>query len=303
MKPQLSVILCSHNPRPAYLQECLAALRAQTLPSTEWELLLIDNASSPTLRSSVELNWHPQARIILEPHLGLTHARLCGFAHASADTYVLVDDDNVLASHYLENVLSILQRHPRLGVCGASITGQFELEPPQWILQDLIYLAVRPLKERSIAETPSQGFLTPAGAGMVVTRAVASYYEKLIAQDKRRQTLDRQGQILASCGDTDLALCAWDMQLGIGHFPELQLTHLIPKERLCLSYMVKLHEGMAYSEAFLQRLRGTAAKKNISCWRRWKTWLRIYLKEPKEKRALYRAHLRGRAKAKREAFS
>ena len=47
-----SVIVCTHNPRLIYLRRVLEALRSQTLPLEQWELLLIDNASSELLTST-----------------------------------------------------------------------------------------------------------------------------------------------------------------------------------------------------------------------------------------------------------
>ena len=58
--PELSVILCTHNPRAAFLAETLAGLRAQTLPPERWELLVVDNASNQPLVP--DLAWHPRAR-------------------------------------------------------------------------------------------------------------------------------------------------------------------------------------------------------------------------------------------------
>jgi hypothetical protein len=49
MQAPLSVILCTHNPRPDYLSRVLASLRGQTLPAEQWEFLLIDNASRQPL--------------------------------------------------------------------------------------------------------------------------------------------------------------------------------------------------------------------------------------------------------------
>ena len=46
----ISVIVCSHNPRDAYLIRCLNGLRSQTLDMKSWELLLIDNASDQPLK-------------------------------------------------------------------------------------------------------------------------------------------------------------------------------------------------------------------------------------------------------------
>jgi glycosyltransferase involved in cell wall biosynthesis len=51
----LSVIVCTHNPRQDYLARALAALRDQTLPTNEWELLVVDNASDIHLARTIDL--------------------------------------------------------------------------------------------------------------------------------------------------------------------------------------------------------------------------------------------------------
>src|SRR5258708_24159047 len=53
---EFSVIICAHNPRPQYLRRVLEALRSQTLPKQEWELLLIDNLSSIPLMPNWDLS-------------------------------------------------------------------------------------------------------------------------------------------------------------------------------------------------------------------------------------------------------
>ena len=74
---QISVIVCTHNPRPHYLTRVLEALRDQTLPIEQWELLIIDNAShQPLTETSWDLSWHPRARIVREEELGIAAARV-----------------------------------------------------------------------------------------------------------------------------------------------------------------------------------------------------------------------------------
>src|SRR5690348_12350374 len=99
----LSVIICTHNHRLEYLSRTLEALRVQTLPMAEWELLLIDNASRSAVAASVNLTWHPNARHIREEVLGLTPARLRGIQEARGKLVVFVDDDNLLDPDYLTN--------------------------------------------------------------------------------------------------------------------------------------------------------------------------------------------------------
>src|SRR4051812_49081425 len=105
--PGVSVIICAHNPRPDYLQRALDALKAQSLPQPQWELLLIDNASKEPLASAYDLSWHSRARHIRENELGLTAARLCGIRESTGELLVFVDDDNVLAPDYLANAWEI----------------------------------------------------------------------------------------------------------------------------------------------------------------------------------------------------
>jgi hypothetical protein len=57
---KLSVIICTHNPRPDYLARTLDALRLQTTGMAEWELLLIDNGSHPAVAALTSLTWHPK---------------------------------------------------------------------------------------------------------------------------------------------------------------------------------------------------------------------------------------------------
>src|SRR5438477_5088662 len=117
----LSVIVCSHNPRPDYLRRVLHSLEAQTLPRSKWELLLVDNASSERLADTWDLSWHSRHAHVREDELGLTPARLRGTAEASGELLAFVDDDNILAPDYLERAFALVGAYPYLGVVGAGV--------------------------------------------------------------------------------------------------------------------------------------------------------------------------------------
>jgi len=57
--------------------------------------------------------------------------------------------------------------------------------------------------------------------------------------------------MLGSGGDSDMALCGFDLGLGAGRFPELELTHLIPAQRLTMEYLEGLYEGFGYGGTVL----------------------------------------------------
>ncbi|MEM9284228.1 MAG: glycosyltransferase family 2 protein, partial [Verrucomicrobiota bacterium] len=111
---RISVVICTHNPRMDYLYRTLDGLRGQSLPTSEWELVIVDNKSNDPLTRRVDLSWHKVSRVVREQNLGLTPARLRGIQETIGDIVVFVDDDNILAESYLSNVLRIHREHPFL---------------------------------------------------------------------------------------------------------------------------------------------------------------------------------------------
>ncbi|MDP0499563.1 MAG: glycosyltransferase [Verrucomicrobiota bacterium JB022] len=252
--PRISIILCTRNPRADYLEAVLAALRQQTLEPSAWELIVIDSASDRPLASQVDLVWHPAARVIRLDQPGLTPARLAGFAAAKADLLLMVDDDNVLAPDYLAEAVRIGEACPWVGAWGGNVCLVFEQSPPDWLERYRGLLAERTF-DRVYWSNDYLNAKVPCGAGMVLRRAVAQAYQQRTLADPARQALDRSGDSLLSDGDTDLALTACDVGLGVGAFPSLTLQHLIPARRLTLEYINNLHAAMITSGLTLRALR------------------------------------------------
>lgn len=252
----LSVIICTHNPREDYLRRTLEALEKQTLPKDQWELLLIDNASVEPLAGKWDLSWHPGARHIREDELGLTPARLRGIRESEGELLVFVDDDNLLEHDYLAIATTLMTERPWLGAIGGSIRGEFEVPPSEEVRCMLPGLALVEVNSQAWARcggSEARGF-APCGAGMVVRQCVAEHYFRKLAGDPLRRGFDRKGSSLASGGDTDMALCACELGLAVGRFPQLRMTHLIPPGRLEKSYLLRLAEDLAFSDAVLQYL-------------------------------------------------
>lgn len=252
---RISVIICSYNPRPAYLNRVLDALRAQTLFLSLWELLLVDNRSAQPLSAQFDLSWHPHARHLREDALGLTRARLCGIAAAQGQLIVFVDDDNVLSPDYLAICDQIANGFPFLGAWGGQATPELEI-PPEFAKHYLDHLAIRSFDKVSWANIPFCSAAAPYGAGMCVRAEVANAYFAATTSSELALGLDRVGSRLISAGDYDLAFTACDLGLGTGLFPALNLIHLIPKERLQKKYLLRLLEAQVYSYTLLRYRRG-----------------------------------------------
>jgi len=254
---RLSVIVCTHNPRPDYLDRCLAALRAQSLAAERWELLVIDNVCDPPLAPRLQLDWHVDARILREDVLGLTPARLRGIREAAGELLVFVDDDNVLASDYLERALRVAAEKPFLGAWSGACEPEFDAPPPAWLRRYWGHMALRQVDHDLWSNSARSPETLPCGAGLCVRRDVAGRYLMLNLTGKRSFQLDRAGQSLVSGGDQDLAACACDLGYGVGVIAALRLTHLIPAGRLTLEYQARLAEGIYFSAVILAFLRGS----------------------------------------------
>lgn len=253
--PDLSVIICTHNPRPDYLRRTLAALKAQKLSMDQWELLLIDNASQPPVASLYDLAWHPQGRHVREDALGLTPARLRGIHEASGQWLIFVDDDNVLAENYLTTAMSLAAQHPTLAVLGAgTLQPEFEIPPPPELKNLLFMLALREAGAPCWGNNPKDAASMPCGAGLCVHRHTAGQYVALTERLQMNRVLDRKGKQLFSHGDDLFSWAAAESGQGFGVFPELRITHLMAAGRLNQEYFLKLIYFSAFSHCILHFL-------------------------------------------------
>jgi len=164
-----------------------------------------------------------------------------------------VDDDNVLAPDYLQQVVRLFAEHPRVGALGGRSVPEFEREPVAWEREFLDLLSVRDLGD---APHLSQGLrppgaaqneypvdAAPIGAGMALRRTAAQAW--LEAGDTGLS--DRRGGELTSSGDNDIVLTVMEHGWEVGYFPELSLLHLIPAGRLEAAYLARLNRGIQKS--------------------------------------------------------
>lgn len=245
----ISVCICTHNPRRDYLTRVIEALAAQTLDPDAWELVMIDNRSDEPVGSWVDLTAIRNARIVSEERLGLTHARLKGINEARGEVLVFVDDDNLLQTGYLEHARRIMQEKPFLGAIGGRCRGEFEITPPRWSWHYWPYLAVADHGEHALYTFHRNTYQSwyPYGAGLVIRRALAEHYSAQLALSPERRKMDRCGDSLNSAGDIDMVLTVMDAGSAIGFFPELLLKHIIPAERLKLAYLKRMIYHANYS--------------------------------------------------------
>jgi len=276
----ISVIIPTRNPHIGRLQRTLDGLSAQILSRDEWELLIVDNGSTPPLATALPAN--TPGRIVHEPRAGLTRARLSGLKATKGDILVFVDDDNILAPDFLAHVRDIFLEYPRLGAAGGPVSPAFEQSPPDWTREFFGLLALRDLGPAPIIATGGPDAVwpecSPVGAGLCIRRAAVERYAEALVGDPDRLALDRRGDELTSGGDNDLVFTALHAGWDIGYFPQLALTHLIPSGRLEARYLARLNQGIQRSWVRVLALHGQKPWPAIPRWsvplRSSRAWVR-----------------------------
>ena len=166
----ISVIICTHNPRRKYFSRVVDALRKQTLPHEQWEIVVVDNFSQEPVSTAYDFSWHAHARVVREGKLGLTPARLRGIREAKGELLVFVDDDNVLDSDFLEVALRVSHERPYLGSWSGQCRPGFEEPPPEWTRRYWGNLVIREFDGDRWSNLPRLPDTMPCGAGLCVRR-------------------------------------------------------------------------------------------------------------------------------------
>jgi glycosyltransferase involved in cell wall biosynthesis len=249
--PLTSVLISTHNPHRGRLARTLESIFAQTLSSREWELVVVDNASTPPLDATeIGLTRYSHARLVRENRLGLLFGRLAGIDNSKGELILFCDDDNVLAADFLACAVAIFSTHPRLGNASGKSLPEFEVRPPAWITEFEGCLALRNFgSERHIGNswTGSYPDFAFGGGGSVFRREALGPFIAAFKRGADIGILGRTGKNLASGEDNCFILSVIKAGFSVGYFPELVMTHLIPAHRLDKKYLGRLNHGIAKS--------------------------------------------------------
>lgn len=295
------VAICTFNPNIEVLAETLRALRNQTMPSDQWDLLIVDNASTNGFHNQASIDWHPSAKIVSEPTPGVFHARKRAIhvAQEQGNPLVLfVDDDNRLNADYICNGLLIHSNDKRLGCWGGQLIADYAKPPPPWFAPFEKYIAVYAFDQEIVSNSFSGNYdIFPPTAGMFIHTSIALAYYEAISGDPLRRVLGSMSTIQIRGEDTDMALYVLDKGFTIGRFPTLRLRHFIPENRTTLDYLQKTIHGIAAAITIIEYLRGKPLTKNKLSKRVLNLWRRIRLPEPHK--SIFSAELDGVQTARR----
>lgn len=200
--PRVSVVIPAYN-RPALLAEAVASVRAQTL--TDWELVIVDDASVPALALDVE---DDRIRFIRNPaSQGGAASKSIGIKAARAEILAFLDDDDLYAPTYLERAVATLDRNPGLDVIFMGVT--WFGSASEWGRANYESAMAKTLAEARWTPADEQGLVSFPELGLLdaLLKSVPMAFQRPVV---RRVAFQRIGMYRPGCAlwDCDWAISA-----------------------------------------------------------------------------------------------
>lgn len=247
MEPHISVIICTHN-RASLLSDSIQSFFAMDLEGIDYELLIIDNASTDQTRR-INQEWVlPQntMRYIYEPQPGLSHARNTGIKQAKGEIIAFVDDDIYFDTQWLKGIVKVFESHPEIACVGGKSIPKFEGKKPEWITDQLltIYGSTNSGDKEKLMNFPEH----PFGLNMAFRNDVFGLVGFFNPKLGRKKTS------LLSCEEVDLFYRINQAGLKTWYTPHAIIWHRIPSERTEKNWILQRYFWQGRSEAAFQQI-------------------------------------------------
>jgi glucosyl-dolichyl phosphate glucuronosyltransferase len=296
--PEISIIICTYN-REKFLPGALNSLTNQTLDSSKFEILIVNNNSTDSTEtiSSNFIAANPKLNIkyFVEAQKGLSAARNRGIKQSTGALVAFIDDDAEVTNDYLETAIGFFQTHPDIDAIGGKILPVYETgEEPKWLSKYLWGLVTKADYGETIRKYPVSKY--PPGCSMVFRKDVFNttgmfnsnlflrsddkyifrkleesnksflYYPKLIVNhhiDKERVTFESVKKISLIVGGSERV--------------RLQKSGLIKNIYKVIEYILKLFAAIIIACGFLVKFQLSKAEYIVK--NRWYTLLGYFITE------------------------
>ena len=228
--PKVTVAIPTYN-RAELLRQTLAGIGRQQFPTSQYEVLVIDNNSRDDTRRVVDsfASASPAPRYLLETRQGLDHARNRALAEARGEIIVFGDDDILVEPDWLAQIIAPFAAPGghKVGAVGGEVIPVFPDGLPPWVAE-----WHSPLEFRRDAG-PLPPHQSPMGANMAFPKWV---FDRI---GPFQTTLDRSGKNLFGGGDTDMIRRARAAGFEIWFAPAAKVRHQMPASRTTFRYATR----------------------------------------------------------------
>jgi glycosyltransferase involved in cell wall biosynthesis len=280
----ISIIICCYN-SSSRIERTLEYIRNQKIDnSIDFEVIIVNNASSDdtelVCRKYLEKS-KLDFSIVNEPNPGLSNARIAGVSAAKYEYLLFCDDDNFLCDTYLKQGYEILNKQQNIIILGGYGMPIFEDNEPSWFSKYALNFACGPVNKA--LEDSSINFVNETyGAGMFIRKLFFNDLKKILFSSL---LTGRRGNSLMSGEDSEYFIIANALGYKIAVDVRLRFGHLMPKSRMTLTYLRKLHFGFGRTRIYTQAYEKVFSDKpNISMQLRLPLWKDKLLHKKRELR-------------------
>lgn len=271
---RVTAVICTHN-RADLLTTAIESLLAQSLTPADYEILVIDNASTDetpqNIRRYLNRPCHVKLRSSVQPAIGLSLARNLAVQTATGEVIAFLDDDAVADPDWLAALLDAYAMHPEAWAVGGKVLPVWESERPVWLTDDLLPqlsmldlgTIVRPL------DVDEQLYGINFSCRRYAFRRLGLF----------RSDLGRQGETLLGSEESDFQRRILSRGQAIVYTPHAIVKHRVTNERLQMRYFMRLAYGKGRTSARLMMTdslqRGNVAQRivrgGVGVVRQWMT--------------------------------
>lgn len=226
----ISAVICTHN-RAGRLSVALQSLLSQSLDSNEYEILVVDNASTDQTRSVVKQVGLGRVRYLYEPELGLSRARNTGYRHARGRYIAYLDDDAEADPGWLAAIVAVFSRQEKAGCVTGKVLPIWEAPKPDWVSKEM----EGPL---SIYDCGDQEWELSEKEWIIGTN-MAFLKEVLEVSGGFLECLGRKGEILLSAEEAAMGYLIKRLGYQVLYSPRVKVHHYVPAERLDPNWILK----------------------------------------------------------------
>ncbi|MGF1520707.1 MAG: glycosyltransferase family 2 protein [Leptolyngbyaceae cyanobacterium] len=249
--PCISAIICTHN-RDDYLGAAIDSLLGQAY--TDYEVIVVDNASTDTTRAVVEARLpHPRLHYVYEATLGLSVARNAGAKAAQGQILAYLDDDAEASNGWLAALWHIYETDQQVAIAGGKVTLIWppDRTAPNWLSNSMSgSLGAYDLGNEVVYIT--QPGLTPRGLNYSIR---ADFLESIGGFDPN---LGRVGKNLLSNEELYMTEKALEMGFKVAYLPDALVAHNVAPGRLDPKWFMSRSWWQGISECYREEIAGKA---------------------------------------------
>jgi glycosyltransferase involved in cell wall biosynthesis len=257
---EISVVLCTYN-REKYLPYVLDSIIKQTLDTSKFEVILINNNSPGNTKEIAEnfkINFPEIDFLYFEEYAqGLSFARNLGIKKAKYELITFIDDDAFLKEDFLEKTIKAFYYSNKIIAIGGKILLSYETIIPNWENKYLNSLLGYFNPSETSFNFDSSNY--PRGSNMTFKRVIFSEIGGF------NTSLGRIGSSLIGGEEKELFDRIYRLKkYEIKYIPDAIVFHTVPESRTTKEFIKKQALGTGVSErirtknesqvAFLSRL-------------------------------------------------